>query len=87
MDQIPLNKEILLRVQRCNNCNIGFFIMFPNFENIILIIDYRYCIICRSQKQNNSISENNSISYLTAKEYLIKLIMSFIDKDKSVKYT
>jgi hypothetical protein len=85
MDQIPLNKEILLRVQRCNNCNIGFFIMFPNFENIILIIDYRYCIICRSQKQNNSISENNSISYLTAKEYLIKLIMSFIDKDKSVK--
>jgi hypothetical protein len=85
MDQIPLNKEILLRVQRCNNCNIGFFTMFPNFDNIILIIDYRYCIICRSQKQNNSISENNSISYLTAKEYLIKLIMSFIDKDKSVK--
>ncbi|HET9807808.1 MAG TPA: hypothetical protein VFP49_12950 [Nitrososphaeraceae archaeon] len=83
MDLIPLNKEILLRVQRCNNCNIGFFIMFPNFDNIILIIDY--CIICRSQKQNNSISENNSISYLTAKEYLIKLIMSFIDKDKNVK--
>jgi hypothetical protein len=59
--------------------------MFPNFDNIILIIDYRYYIICRSQKQNNNISENNSVSYLTAKEYLIKLIMSFIDKDKSVK--
>ena len=84
MDLIPLNKEILLKVQRCNNCNIGFFIRFPKFSNM-KFIDYRYCIICRSQKQNNSISENNSISYLIAKEYLIKLIMSFIDKDKSLK--
>jgi len=83
MDLIPLNKEILLKVQRCNNCNIGFFITFPKFSNM-KFIDYRYCI-CRSQKQNNSISENNSISYLIAKEYLIKLIMSFIDKDKSLK--
>ena len=79
IDLVSWNKEILFRVQRCNNCNTVFPIMFDGFDNIKSIIDYRYCIICRSQKQNNR------IFYLTAKEFLMKSIVSFIDKDKSAK--
>ncbi|HEY8523310.1 MAG TPA: hypothetical protein VIL14_06075, partial [Nitrososphaeraceae archaeon] len=43
------------------------------------IMDYRCNNNWRSQKQNNE------ISYLTAKEFLIKSIISFIDKEKSSK--
>ena len=79
---ISWNKEILFRIQRCNNCNQVYPIMFHSFDNINSIIYCKYFIydnIERSQKQNDE------IYYLTVKEVLIKTIVSFIDKDKSAK--
>jgi hypothetical protein len=79
IDLISWNKEILFRVQRCDNGNTVLPIMCDSFDNINYIMDCRCNNNWRSQKQNNE------ISYLTAKEFLIKSIISFIDKEKSSK--
>ena len=75
VDLISYNKEILFRIQRCNNCTTVILVKFFGFDNIKPIIDCRCDNICRSQKQNKE------ISYLTIKEFLIKSIVSFIDKE------
>ena len=78
LDLISWNKEVLLMVQKCNNCNTVFVVRFSSFDNIKPIIDYRLDHICITQQQNE-------ISYLTVKEALIKSIISFIDKEKYSK--
>ncbi len=79
---ISWNKEILFRMQRCNNCNRVYPIMFYVFDNIKPII---YCEYCKYDNIERSQKQNDGIYYLTAKEFLIKTIVSFIDKDKSAK--
>jgi hypothetical protein len=79
VDLISWNKEILFRVQRCNNCNTVFPIIFYGFDNIKPAIDCKCDNIKKSRKQNNG------KSYLIVKEFLMKSIVSFIDKDKSAK--
>jgi hypothetical protein len=79
VDQISWNKEILFRIQRCNNCNIAVPVICFGFDNINPIIDHRCNNIYRSQKQNSA------LSYLIVKEFLTKSIISFIDKEKDSK--
>jgi hypothetical protein len=78
-DLISWNKEVLFRIQRCNNCNIVVLVMFFGFDDIKPMSDYRCNNICRSQKQNNG------MTYLRVRESFIKSIISFIDKEKSSK--
>jgi hypothetical protein len=79
LDLISWNKEVLLRVQKCNNCNTVLLVRFFGFDNIKPISDCRCDNICVSQQQNTE------ISYLRVKESLIKSIISFIDKEKHSK--
>ena len=79
LDLISWNKEVLLRVQKCNNCNTVLLVRFFGFDNIKPISDCRCDNICISQQQNTE------ISYLRVKESFIKSIISFIDKEKHSK--